>query len=89
MKNGGDFEAESKKKLTEKIIEYFAENNEESTQIKAIYCIFKDDSTDEFCSDVVLRIQNIVDKGVVEAKNLLRRVSCQKEIEREVSANFL
>ena len=85
MENGGVFEAASKRKLMAQMIQHFAENDCDAGQIKAIYCIFKDDRTNEFCRDVVTKIQNILDQGVAEwRKTADEEYHAQKEIESEI-----
>lgn len=85
MQNGKVFEAESKKKLTAAMIEHFAENDCDAGQIKALYVIKKDDSTDEFCKNAVKKIQNIIDKGVAEwRKTAEQEYHGQREIELEI-----
>lgn len=85
MKSGGVFEAESKKKLTAQMIQHFAENDCNAGQIKAIYCVFKDDRTNEFCRDVINKAQNIVDNGVMEwRKTSDEEYSGKKQIESEI-----
>jgi len=84
MQNGGVFEAASKKKITGQMIQHFAENNEDAGQIKAVYCVFKDDSTEEFCKEVVSKIQEIVDAGVAESRKIADQEYCgQKQIEAD------
>jgi hypothetical protein len=84
MESGGVFEAPSKKKLTDQMIQHFAENNEDAGQIKAVYCVFKDDSTEEFCKEVVGKIQNIVDNGVSEYRKIAdQEYRGQKQIESD------
>lgn len=90
MRKGGVFEAESKKKLTDKIIEYFAESDQEAGQIKAIYIIKKNDKTDEFCNEVVKKIQYIVDEGVSKwRKKVDEECFNQKEIRRDYLSGVL
>ncbi len=85
MQNGGVFEAPSKKRLTSQMIEHFGENNQNAEQIKAIYCIFKNDRVNEFCGEVVNKIQEIIDNGVAEWRKIINEEYCgRKEIENEV-----
>jgi len=64
MQSGGVFEAASKRKLTDAMIQHFAENNQDAGQIKGVFCVLKDDRIKEFCSEVVEKFQNIIDEGV-------------------------
>lgn len=90
MQTGGVFEAESKRKLSAQMIQHFAENDEDAGQIKAIYVVKKDDSTDELCSDVVAKIQDIIDEGVAEWREAARiEREGQKDIERDYWASRL
>jgi hypothetical protein len=85
MKNGGVFEADSKKKLTDQMIRHFAENDCDAGQIKALYIIKKDDRTNEFCNDVVTKIQSIIDKGIAEWRKIAdEEYRGQQEIESEI-----
>jgi len=84
MQNCGFFEAESKKKLTDQMIQHFGQNNQDAGQIKAIYCVFKDDRTKEFCKEVVGKVQNIVDNGVSEYRKIAdQEYRGQKQIESD------
>jgi len=90
MQNGEVFEASSKKKLTESMINYFGENDEDAGQIKAVYCIFKNERADEICNNAVSKIQEIIDKGVSDwRKYANENWQGQKEIERDYYANLL
>ncbi len=90
MQNGGVFEAISKRKLTNQMIQHFAENDCDAGQIKAIYCIFKNDRTDELCGENIAKIQDIVDEGVSEWRKIAAEEwRGQKEIEREFRAGLL
>lgn len=90
MQSGGCFEAASKRKLTEQMIQHFAENDEDAGQIKAIYVVKKDDSTDEICQKVVGKIQDIIDEGVAEWRQAARiEREGQKDIERDYWASRL
>ena len=85
MQNGGVFEAPSKKKLTQDMIQYFGENDCQADQIEGIYCIFKNDKINEFCKDVVNKIQNIIDEGITEWREIAdQEYHGQKEIESEI-----
>jgi hypothetical protein len=85
MQNGGVFEAASKKKLTHQMIRHFAENNEDAGQIKAIFCVFKNDKTQEFCKKVVGKIQNIIDEGVAESQKIAEQ---ERQGQREIESDF-
>ena len=89
MKCGGIFEAESKKKLTMQMIEYYAQNKE-TAKIKTISCIFEDNHTIELPNNIVQKIQEIIEKGIAEYSELMdqERYS-EKEIEHEFYANLL
>jgi hypothetical protein len=90
MQSGGVFEAASKKKLTAQMIQHFGESDQDAGQIKALYVIKKDDRTDEFCRDVVAKIQDIVDEGVAEwRKTADEEYRGQKEIEQDYWAAVL
>lgn len=85
MKSGGVFEAASKKKLTTQMIRHFGENDCDAGQIKAIYCVFKNDRTTEFCRDVVEKMQAIIDEGVAEWQKIAdEEYRGQREIEAEI-----
>lgn len=90
MQTGGVFEAECKRKLSAQMIRHFAENDEDAGQIKAIYVVKKDDSTDELCSDVVAKIQDIIDEGVVQWRKISdEEYRGRKEIERDFRAGLI
>jgi hypothetical protein len=63
MQNGGVFEASTKRKVINQMIEHYAERGS-AGQIKAIYYVFKDDRTDELCQKARNKVQEIVDNGV-------------------------
>jgi hypothetical protein len=85
MQSGGVFEAASKKKLTEQMIQHFAERDKEAGQIKAIFGVFKDDTAEEFCKEVVQKIQEIVDAGVAESRKIAaQEYRGQQEIKSEI-----
>jgi len=85
MQSGGVFEAASKKKLTNQMIQHFAENSEDAGQIKAIYYVLKNDKTNEICSDAVSRIQEIIDDGVAKWRKTADEEYCgRKQIESEI-----
>lgn len=69
MQNGGVFEAATKRKVINQMIEHYAEKECDADQIRAIYYITKDERVDEICKKVVSQIQSIVDNKV----NNLRR----------------
>jgi predicted transcriptional regulator len=90
MQNGGVFEAASKKKLTEQMIQHFAERDKEAGQIKAIFGVFKDDSAEEFCKEAVQKIQEIVNAGVAESRKIAdQEYRGQREIESDFRAGLL
>ena len=59
----GSFEAEIKRKIINQITEYYGDNGRNPT-IKAVYCVFKNDRTDEICRKEVAKIQKLVDDGI-------------------------
>lgn len=90
MQQGGVFEPETKRKGVAQIIQHFAERDEEAGQIKAIYIVKKNDKTDEFCRDIVSKIQDMIDEGVVEwRKTADEEHRGQKEIESDYWAGVL
>lgn len=64
----GVFEAETKRKIIKQMIEHYGDNGRNPT-IKAVYCVFKDDRTDEICRKVVAKIQKLVDDGIEQYRN--------------------
>ena len=59
----GVFEAKTKRKIINQITEYYGDNGRNPT-IKAVYCVFKNDRTDEICRKGVAKIQKLVDDGI-------------------------
>lgn len=92
MENGGSFEADCKRKLIEKIIQYFCDRDEEAGRINNIYYVFKQDSRDDkkLCDYAVEKIQNIVDCSVEEwRRNVKFECENQKMIEMEYKMEML
>ncbi len=90
MQHGGVFEPETKRKGVAEMIQHFAERDEEAGQIKAIYVVKKNDKTDEFCRDIVAKIQNMIDEGVAEWRKIAdQEHEGQKQIERDFYAGVL
>jgi len=90
MENGETFEAQSKKKLTENIINYFVENDCEVDQIKNIHCVFKDETVRNLCQDAINKIQNIIEKEVEQQKKYANEnLKGQKEIEQDYYASLI
>lgn len=89
MQSGGVFEAATKRKIVDSMIQHFAENDDSAAQIKAIFCVFKDDRTDELCQSAVSKMQDIIDEGVSEwRKSAEEEAEGQREIERDFYANL-
>lgn len=80
ISNVGDnlyFTAPTKKILTEKIVNYFRENEDETCKIVSIWCEFNDGSVRWFCDLAIQKIQEIVDNDIAKARKLnkLKKVS--------------
>jgi len=89
MKNGGAFEAESKNKLTAAMIEYFGNNDEQAEQIKAIYCVYKDDRCREFSGKIIEKIQAFVETEVSRWRKIAdQELEGQRDIEDELRGNL-
>lgn len=93
ISNVGDnlyFTAPTKKILTEKIVNYFRENEDETCKIVSIWCEFKDDSTREFCDDAVGKIQEIVDNQIKQTRKSTREERLGREqIESDFYDNLI
>lgn len=84
MQSGGVFEAETKRKAINQIVQFYGENDRQAGQIKAIYYTTKHDKTDELCCYAVSRIQSIIDEGVEEyRKNSQEACEAQKDIKSD------
>jgi len=59
----GVFEAKTKRKIIKQIIEHYGDNGT-NPNIKAVYCVFKNDHTDEICRKGVAKIQELLDDGI-------------------------
>ncbi len=90
MQTGGCFEATTKRKGVEQMIQHFAENDCSAGQIKSIFYLFEDGRCNEICGDVVGKIQDMVDEGVAEWRKIAdEEWRGQKEIERDFYAGLL
>jgi hypothetical protein len=61
----GVFEANTKRKVINQMIEHFGDNGRDAT-IKAIYCQFRDGRTDKIYAKGRHKIQKIIDNGISE-----------------------
>jgi hypothetical protein len=85
MNNGGVFEASSKRELVSQMIEHYGQQDEQADNIKAIYCLFKDESVEEFCDEIVKKVQKMVDVGVAEwRKNASEDSAHYEQLESEI-----
>lgn len=90
MRNGGTFEAQSRKKLIEKMINYFGENDRDAGQIKALYVVFKNNTVDELCKEAVRKTQDAIDEGTREWRKIAEQeYRGQMMIEQEYYANLI
>jgi len=84
MQNSGVFEAETTRKVIQKIINYYSDS-ETLPRIKSIYVINKNDDVEQLCSDAVLRLQNILDEKISKNKKISdQEYLGQKEIESQI-----
>ena len=81
----GVFEAETKRKIINNITEHYGDNGRDPT-IKAIYCVFKDDRTDEICRKGVAKIQKLVDDGIEQYR---KDCSDYHEGQEDISRDYL
>lgn len=85
----GVFEAETKRKIINKITEYYGDNERNPT-IKAIYCVFKDDRTDEICRKGVAKIQEHLDDRIEQyRKDCDEYREGQEDISRDYQLSIL
>ena len=85
----GVFEAETKRKIINKITEYYGDNERNPT-IKAVYCIFKDGRTDEICRKRVAKIQNLIDDKIERyRKDCSNYHEGQEDISRDYQLSIL
>ena len=85
MQNGGVFEAETKRKVIDAMVKYYAENNRDAEQIKSIYYELNDGRCNELCGDIVTKIQRMIESGVAEWRGIAdQEYRGRLEIESEV-----
>ena len=86
----GDFQAPTKKILTEKIVNYFRENEDETCKIVSIRCDFKDDTSHDLCQNAIDKSQEILDKEIEEARKSTREERLGREqIESDFYDNLI
>jgi len=85
MQSGTVFEAETKRKLVNQIVSHYAQRDQEASQIKSLFYLFKDNRCNEICNNGVARLQDLIDQEVAEWRRIANEeYRGQQEIESEV-----
>lgn len=83
MQNGLVFEAATKRKAINAMIEHYAENNSSAGQIKSIFYVLENGKCNELCKNAVEVVQDLVDGGVKEWRKTISED--RREIEMLIS----
>lgn len=89
LKNGGCFEANTKRQIINDIVEISIQKNLRP-EIEAIFIMKKNGTCDEICKKVISKIQEIVDQKLSESLEIINQESRgQRAIESEFFQNLI